>query len=204
MAKSATHIVLASDSPRRRELLGRLGVAFEVVPAGLPENEGHQPGGGPEEAARSLALAKAEAVSLLHPEALVLGADTIVALEGRFLGKPRDVDEARSMLQALSGRTHQVVTGVALVSKSRGLKEVAHEATDVTFRKLSALEIESYASGEEPYDKAGAYAVQGKASLFVESLAGDYDNVVGLPLKTVARLLEAAGVELWPLEEPQR
>lgn len=201
MAKSATHIVLASDSPRRRELLGRLGVAFEVVPAGLPEGQGEGPQGGPEEAAEGLALAKAEAVSPNHSDSLVLGADTIVAAGGRFFGKPADAAEARSMLEALSGRTHQVVTGVALVCRSRGLKEVAHEATDVTFRKLSAGEIESYVLSDEPYDKAGAYAVQGKAGLFVESLQGDYDNVVGLPLKTVARLLEAAGVELWPLKE---
>ena len=133
-----------------------------------------------------------------HPEALVLGADTLVCVGGRCLGKPADAAEARAMLEALSGRTHTVVTGVALVGREMGLSATVHEATNVTFRRLSEREIAGYAASDEPADKAGAYAVQGKAGLFVERVDGDYDNVVGLPLKTVARLLEAAGVELWP------
>lgn len=193
-------IVLASDSPRRREILGRLGLAFEIVPAGLPENEGAAHGSEPALAAEALALAKAEAVAAARPEALVIGADTLVSVGGRTLGKPSGPKEARSMLEALSGRSHRVVTGVALVCLSRGIKETAHEETAVAFRPLEAREIESYVAGGEPYDKAGAYAVQGKAGLFVEAVEGDYDNVVGLPLKMVARMLEEAGVDIWPLE----
>lgn len=201
MAKAGFNLILASNSPRRRDLLARLGLAFEVVPAGLPENEGADAQADPADAAENLALAKASAVASAHPESLVLGADTIVCLGERLMGKPKDATEARRMLEALSGRTHQVVTGLALVCSSRGIKATAHETTSVTFRHLSTREISSYTAGSEPYDKAGAYAVQGKASLFVEQIDGDYDNVVGLPLKTVARLLVEAGVELWPMEE---
>jgi septum formation protein len=201
MAKADVHLILASNSPRRRELLARLGLPFEVVPADLSESEEAGRQADPAQTAEALALAKAEAVASAHPDSLVLGADTIVCLEERLFGKPADAAEACQMLEALSGRTHQVVTGVALVCASRGFRATAHETTSVTFRRLSSGEIASYASGGEPYDKAGAYAVQGKASLFVEQVEGDYDNVVGLPLKTVARLLEAAGMELWPLEE---
>jgi septum formation protein len=169
-----------------------------VVPANLPENEGHSAGAEPARAAEALALAKAVAVARRRPEALVLGADTLVWVEGRVLGKPSGASEAAEMLRILSGRAHRVVTGVALVCASRDIWTTAHETTLVTFRKLSEKEISSYVAGSEPYDKAGAYGVQGKASLFVEKLEGDYENVVGLPLKTVARLLEEVGVELWP------
>lgn len=194
------HIVLASDSPRRREILGRLGLAFEVVPADLPEDEGAHLDAEPALAAEALALAKAEAVAVARPEALVIGADTLVSVGGRTLGKPSGPKEARSMLEALSGRSHRVVTGVALVCLSRAIRAAAHEETVVAFRPLEAREIESYVAQGEPYDKAGAYAVQGKAGLFVEAVEGDYDNVVGLPLRRVARMLEEAGVDIWPLE----
>ncbi|MDV2504339.1 MAG: Maf family protein [bacterium] len=199
MATSGPRIILASNSPRRRDILERLGLPFEVVPAGLPEEtDAADAVDRPAQVAEALALAKADAVADDHPEALVLGADTLVCVGGRCLGKPADAAEARTMLEALSGRTHTVVTGVALIGRERGLRATAHEATDVTFRRLSEREIAGYAASGEPADKAGAYAVQGKAGLFVERVDGDYDNVVGLPLKTVARLLEAAGVELWP------
>ncbi len=200
MSAAAPEIVLASDSPRRRELLGRLGLAFRVVPPKTAENEGTGGGLEPHRAAEALALAKAESVAESYPEALVLGADTLVCVDDLVLGKPADGAEARSMLEALSGRTHRVVTGVALVGHSRGLKATAHETARVSFRALEGREIESYVASGEPYDKAGAYAVQGKAGLFVRSVEGDYDAVVGLPLRAVARLLEEAGVELWPLE----
>ncbi|MEE8219413.1 MAG: Maf family protein [bacterium] len=199
MATSGPRIILASNSPRRRAILERLGLPFEVVPAGLPEEAGADASSDQAaQVAEALALAKADAVADDHPEALVLGADTLVCVGGRCLGKPADAAEARAMLKALSGRTHSVVTGVALVGRERGLSATVHEATNVTFRRLSEREMAGYAASGEPADKAGAYAVQGKAGLFVERVDGDYDNVVGLPLKTVARLLEAAGVELWP------
>lgn len=204
MKAGAPKLILASNSPRRRAILGRLGLPFEVVPAGLPEqDETAAPEGRPAEVAEFLALAKADIVAAVHPEALVLGADTLVFVGRRRFGKPADVSEARSMLEVLSGRTHTVVTGVALIGLDRGLRASAHETTAVTFRRLSAREMDSYAASGEPADKAGAYAVQGKASLFVERVEGDYDNVVGLPLKTVASLLGAAGVELWPGTEEE-
>ncbi|MFQ5893090.1 MAG: Maf family protein [Nitrospinota bacterium] len=199
MADAGPQLILASDSPRRRAILDRLGLPFEVVPAGLPEEAGAaDPASSPARVAEALALAKAEAVAADHPAALVLGADTLVCVGDKRFGKPADAAEARAMLEALAGRTHTVVTGVALVGYARGLQALAHETTAVTFRRLSAREVASYVASGEPADKAGAYAVQGKASLFVERVEGDYDNVVGLPLRTVARLLETAGVELWP------
>ena len=198
MTPAAPHLILASISPRRKSILGRLGLDFEIIPAERAEGSEGAGAMEPAQAAEANALAKAEEVAAGSPGALVLGADTLVCLGERLLGKPADEAEARAMLEALSGRTHTVVTGVALVGVERGLRATAHETTTVAFRRLSPREIAAYASGPEPFDKAGAYAVQGKAALFVERLEGDYDNVVGLPLKTVARLLEAAGVELWP------
>jgi septum formation protein len=201
MSERAWRLILASDSPRRREILSRLGLAFEVIPAGLEEGTSEEVVEDPGSRAEALALAKARAVAQKHPEDLVLGADTLVCLGTRSFGKPRDEAEARQMLQALSGRSHRVVTGVALVGLSRGLEVAAYDETLVTFRKLSEREIASYASSGEPMDKAGAYAVQGKASLFVERVEGEYDTVVGLPLKVVARLLEEAGLDIWPLQD---
>ncbi len=185
-------IVLASASPRRRELLGSLGLSFEIQPAEGPENT---PASGDAcGAVRAIALGKARQVAALRPEALVIGADTVVELDGRILGKPADEAEARAMLRALSGRTHRVCTGVAVIG---GGEERTHaEVTHVRFRELSEREIAAYAASGEPLDKAGAYAAQGKAALFVEGIEGDYFNVVGLPLCALGRMLEHFGVEL--------
>lgn len=190
---SATHptpprLVLASASPRRRELLARLGVDFEVRPVDADETP--LPGEAPEPLVRRLALAKARAAA--RPGELALGADTVVAIENQLLGKPADEADARRMLRALSGRTHDVWTGVALFApgKEGGTRELAHvERTRVTFRELSEAEIVDYVASGEPLDKAGAYAIQGGAAPFVERVDGDYDNVVGLPLATVRQLL---------------
>ena len=162
-------IVLASASPRRRELLGSLGLSFEIQPAEGPENT---PASGDAcGAVRAIALGKARQVAALRPEALVIGADTVVELDGRILGKPADEAEARAMLRALSGRTHRVCTGVAVIG---GGEERTHaEVTHVRFRELSEREIAAYAASGEPLDKAGAYAAQGKAALFVEGIEGD-------------------------------
>lgn len=182
-------LVLASGSPRRRELLARLGVEFEVRPTETDEQP--LPGEEPAALARRLALAKARAAA--RPGEAALGADTDVALDGEIFGKPRDAAEARAMLRRLSGRTHQVWSGVAVVvpatdgAPAREAVEVVR--SDVRFRDLSDDEIAAYAASGEPLDRAGAYAIQGGAAPFVAELAGELDNVVGLPLAATARLL---------------
>jgi septum formation protein len=186
-------LILASGSPRRRELLAAMGWSFLVLPVELDES----PFPGEDAAAYvgRLALAKARAAAELAaseaPGALVLGADTVVALECELFGKPKDPVDARRMLRRLSGRRHQVLTGVALLDGEREWLEVAR--TTVEIAPLSEQEIELYVATGEPLDKAGAYAVQGRGALFVSALEGNYSNVVGLPLPVVYRLLLAAG-----------
>lgn len=176
--------VLASQSPRRRFLLERLGVPLTVDPSGAPEVivQGKEPAGQVEQFARD----KACDVATRHPEALVLGADTVVVLDGRILGKPRDADHARSMLRSLAGRRHLVYTGIALVHRASQRVHTSHARTRVTFAALSDSEIQRYVKGGSPMDKAGAYGIQDDAgSLFIEHIEGDYYNVVGLPLRTL-------------------
>jgi septum formation protein len=191
---ASTRLVLASGSPRRRELLARLGVAFEIRPTDTDEQP--LPGEAPEALARRLALAKARAAA--RPGEIALGADTDVALDGEIFGKPRDEAEARRMLRRLSGRVHQVWSGVALVevdaggARRREAVEVAR--SDVRFRELTDGEIAAYAASGEPLDRAGAYAIQGGAAPFVAELAGELDTVVGLPLAVTARLLARFGL----------
>lgn len=178
-------IVLASASPRRAELLRAAGIPFEVQPADVDETPwAHEL---PEAHVRRLAAAKAEAVHLRLPDRVILAADTIVVCDGRILGKPKDAADAREMLTMLSGRGHSVLTGVALVKD--GVTHVAVEATDVWVAALSPDEIAVYIESGEPMDKAGAYAVQGLASRFVERIEGNYANVVGLPVARVYQLL---------------
>ena len=152
----ALRLILASASPRRKALLEGLGLPFEVIPSGIPEDGDEGPAA---ERAPALALAKARDVAVRVEYGLVLGADTIVECEGQALGKPADAAEARAMLGALSGRTHQVVTGVALVDTASGRAETAAAVTDVTFRELSEAEIAAYVETGEPFGKAGAYAI---------------------------------------------
>lgn len=185
-------IVLASASPRRRELLDSLGLSFEVQPAEGPENTPET--GDAAEAVRAISLGKARAVAALRPGDLVIGADTVVECDGRILGKPADEDEACAMLRALSGRTHRVYTGVAVIAG--GEESVRAVETGVRFRALSEREIAAYVATGEPMDKAGAYAVQGRAALFIEGIDGDYFNVVGLPLCALGQMLEHFGVDL--------
>jgi len=184
-------LVLASSSPRRRELLATLGVEFEVRPADADETP--RVGEAPEPLVLRLALAKARAAA--RPGELVLGADTIVALDGEPLGKPADADAARAMLERLSGRHHQVWTGVALVERSAvGARERALAVvTDVVFRTLEPAEIDAYVASGEPLDRAGAYAIQGGAAAFVASVDGSWSNVVGLPVGAVRELLARHG-----------
>ena len=178
-------IVLASASPRRAELLRAAGIPFEVHPADVDETPFAQEL--PEAHVRRLATAKAEAVRARLPGRTVLAADTIVVCDGRILGKPKDARDAGEMLAMLSGRGHTVLTGLAIVKD--GVMHVAVEATDVWFAELSSDEIAVYIESGEPMDKAGAYAVQGLASRFVERIEGNYANVVGLPVARVYRLL---------------
>ncbi len=179
-------LVLASRSPRRRELLTCAGIPFLVRPADVDESwlEGEAPTAHVERLARQ----KARAVSAT-PDEIVLGADTVVVLDGAILGKPADEADAVRMLRRLSGREHQVLTGVCL--KRGPVELVASETTTVRFSTLREEEIEAYVASGEPMDKAGAYAIQGLASKFVERIEGCYFNVVGLPVARVYRMLKS-------------
>jgi len=190
-------LILASASPRRRELLTQAGFTFRVQPAHIPEEPrpDEDPIGYVVRLAREKALAVfAELIG--NPEAAVnlavLGADTTVTLDDHILGKPESAADAVRMLRLLSGRTHRVITGVAVVTAQR--REVAAEVTGVTFRTLSEQEISDYVASGEPMDKAGAYAIQGRAARWIPRIQGDYFNVVGLPLALVATMLESAGI----------
>ena len=185
-------IILASASPRRQELLRQVGVSFRIVPSGIDETVTTPMS--PAQLVEHLARSKARDVASRHPEALVLGADTIVVVDERVLGKPRSPEEAIAMLEQLSGRDHLVVTGIALIQGDR--EEFAHEETTVSFRALSRREIERYVASGEPMDKAGAYAIQGLGSTIVTGIQGDYFNVVGLPLCRTVQMLAHFGVEV--------
>jgi septum formation protein len=180
-------LVLASASPRRRELLTARGFRFEVDPSNVMETP--QPGEPPDAFAQRIAAEKAGDVAQRHPGTCVLAADTVVVVDGTLFGKPVDRSDARRMLQALSGRTHRVLTAVALVDPTGAVEEILVES-QVTFRPLTAAEIEEYLESGEPFDKAGAYAVQGLAKKFVVCVRGSHSNVVGLPMEAVTDLLQ--------------
>ena len=191
-------MILASQSPRRIELMREAGFDVQVIPADIDESA--RPGEGPFELVERLARAKAEAVSSAHaaPGETVVAADTIVALDGELLGKPADEADARRMLRALSGKTHQVATGVCIAHGERIDSFV--DITDVTFYELSDAEIDAYVATGEPMDKAGAYGIQGRGALFVAGIEGDYYNVMGLPVCRLGRILARLGVDcarLW-------
>jgi septum formation protein len=183
-------LLLASASPRRAEILRAVGWPFETLAADIDET--FAPGEAPERAVERLALEKALAALGRKPSPLVLGADTTVVVDPEVLAKPGDDAEARRMLRLLAGRWHDVVTGVALVREG-GRRLVAHERTRVRFGPLTDAEIEWYVASGEPRDKAGAYAVQGRAALFIEEIEGDYWNVVGLPIRLVYKLAADIG-----------
>jgi len=184
-------LILASASPRRRQLLAQLNLNFTVLVSSQEEKvDGEQD---PVLLAERLALAKAREVATGLPEGLVIGADTIVVLGERILGKPASKTEAKEMLELLSGREHQVISGLALVKAVTGEYWIAHEITSVWFRVLDADEIASYIASGEPFDKAGAYGIQGLGAVFVEKIEGCYFNVVGLPLARLYLLLREAG-----------
>ncbi len=194
---ASTVLLLASGSPRRRELLDQIGVAHEAFAVGVDEqpHAGEAPHAMVERLARAKAAAGREAVA---GERVVLGADTTVVLDGVALGKPGDAAAADAMLARLSGRSHQVVSGVAVAAGG----EIASRCvtTEVAFRELAPAERAAYCASGEPLDKAGGYAIQGLGAVFVRHIAGSYSNVVGLPLYDTARLLAAAGID--PLATP--
>ncbi|MDQ1613706.1 MAG: nucleoside triphosphate pyrophosphatase [Pyrinomonadaceae bacterium] len=179
-------LVLASSSPRRAEILRAVGWPFEAVAANVDETA--RDGEEVVEYVERLACEKAEAVAEGRASGLVVGADTVVAVGGQVLGKPSDDEDARRMLRLLSGRWHDVLTGVALVRAETGEVLVSHELTRVRFAPMSDEEIDGYIASGEPADKAGAYGVQGRASLFIEEIEGDYWNVVGLPVRLLYKL----------------
>jgi len=187
-------LILASASPRRHHLLAQLGLPFTTIAANIDER--HDPGEVPTAYVIRMAQGKAQHVSRQFPSALVLGADTIVALDQHILGKPRDLAHARQMLQRLSGQTHTIITGLALLQDNRNFCRLDIVKTQVRFRVLTEAEIDAYLVTDEPFDKAGAYAIQGYGGAFVTTYEGCYTNAVGLPLQRTATLLHAAGVHV--------
>ncbi|MEO7714098.1 MAG: Maf family protein [Gemmatimonadaceae bacterium] len=183
-------VILASQSPRRRELLALVGIPHTVLPADLDER--YRPGEQPAPHAERLAREKAAVVARSEPDALVIGSDTIVVVDGDVLGKPRDGQHAMEMLTRLSGRTHVVMTAVAV--EWRGEVRSCVETVDVTFHHLSRTDIEAYIATGEPMDKAGAYGIQGFGATIVARVDGDYFAVMGLPLQRLVRLLGELGV----------
>ncbi|MDF2682006.1 MAG: septum formation inhibitor Maf [Brevibacillus sp.] len=192
MMKTQTALVLASSSPRRRELLHTLGIPFTVHTSDVDETTA--PGLSPREVVEELAVRKAQVVASTLTEGVVLGSDTIVVLEGKILGKPADEADAFHMLSMLQGREHTVYSGVALIDAASGRVEVSHSHTQVRIRPLSQAEIESYIATREPMDKAGSYAIQGIGATIVEGITGDYFTVVGLPLCLTANMLSRFGI----------
>lgn len=189
-------LILASASPRRRQIFAVLGIPFEAIEVDLDETP--RPGEAPEDLARRLAIAKAEAGAVRHPGAVVLGADTVVALDGESLGKPSSEAEAIETLQRLRGRNHRVITAIALASRDARAHPEASSRTAVTevwMRDYTDEEICDYVATGDPFDKAGSYAIQHPTFRPVERIAGCFLNVVGLPLPEVAELLRTAGID---------
>ena len=185
-------VILASASPRRRQLLGATNIEFEVIESLMPEQ--HIAGEPPRDYAIRMARDKARAVSLRFPDATVVGADTIVVCENQILEKPVDANDARRMLTMLSSRTHTVVTAFALARGGKILESSPVES-QVTFRKLDADEIAAYIATDEPFDKAGAYGIQGVGGGFISHVEGSRDNVMGLPTERVVAALARHGVK---------
>jgi septum formation protein len=182
-------IILASSSPRRRELLTMIGLDYSIETSGEEEVQPH--GLPPAEYVKTLALQKAQPVADLHPNDCVIGADTIVYLEGDILGKPHTPEVAKAYLTRMQGKSHVVFTGVAVLKN--GIADVRHCETKVTFAPMTEREIDQYVATGEPLDKAGAYGVQGPGGVFVERVEGNYFNVIGLPLPMLYKMLTDVG-----------
>jgi len=187
-------LILASASPRRAEVLREAGFAFDVVPATV--DEAPRRGEAPVALVKRLAAEKARTVGKsIREDSIVIAADTEVALEGRIFGKPANGEEAATMLGSLSGKTHEVITGLAVMRMPRAEMGVEHEETRVTFAAMTEAEINDYVATKEPFDKAGGYAIQGRGGVFVTRIEGCYFNVVGLPLARLYRMLKEMGWE---------
>ena len=191
-------LILASKSPRRKELLKQIGIPFMVVVSDAEEVSGNS--WTPAALVVENAKRKARAVAEKYPDSPVLGADTVVSSEGKIFGKPKDKDEARKMLTALSGKMHEVTTGLALINRNE--IRTTNVTTKVFFDTMTKADIDAYIATDEPMDKAGAYAIQGKAARFIEKIEGSYSNVVGLPLNALIQL--GKGLNLFPLAVSRR
>ena len=179
-------IVLASQSPRRKEIMETAGFEFEIIVSNAEEKI--EENLSPEEVAKSLSLQKAQAVASDNPEKIVIGADTIVVLDNEILGKPKDRNDAYKMLKKLSGKSHKVYTGIAVICGEKIVSEAV--STEVEFFELSDEEIIKYIETNEPMDKAGSYGIQGRGCLLVKGIRGDYFNVVGLPIATLSKIIK--------------
>lgn len=180
-------VILASNSPRRREILGKF-INFEVVTAEVKEDNDFYKS--PETLVMALAFEKANSVAVKHEDAIVIGADTIVEIEGEILGKPKSREGAKRMMEKLRGKTHKVITGFSIIDLSSDKKYMDYEVAEVVFKDLSDEEIEAYLNKAEYMDKAGAYGIQEEAALFVEKIEGDYLNIVGFPISKIYTVLK--------------
>jgi len=187
-------VILASASPRRKELLEKLGLKFRVEPGNYQEDISE--GAEPHELAQKISLAKARAVAARHRNAIVIAADTFIVLGGRIMGKPHTEEEAREMLKAISGRPHSVITGFSIIDTDKNKTLSRAVETRVDIRRLTPAEIDAYVKTKEPLDKAGAYAIQGLGAVFVERIEGDCSNVIGLPLSALAGALKEFGINI--------
>ena len=188
--QSKRPLILASGSPRRRELLARMGYTFEICTPDVDEHvAGHA-----RDIVHTLAGRKARAAAAHYEDGVIIASDTLVSLDGIPLGKPADEREAHEMLAALSGREHEVFTGVCVLDAKTGQSETRTVRTGVTFRDITPEEIDAYIATGEPMDKAGAYAIQGGAAPFVSALDGEYENVVGFPVAEVREMLSGFGM----------
>lgn len=187
-------LILASSSPRRKTLLEQLGLDFDIIVSEIEEKvEGYST---PEEAVKSLAYQKAFNVASTVDEGLVLGSDTIVTINNKILGKPNDKEEVFAMLKLLSGKVHKVITGVCLINVSDGSYLLESDTSLIKFREIDDNEINAYINSNEPFDKAGSYAIQGLGAVFVERIEGSYTGIVGLPLFIVDKMLKYYGVSV--------
>lgn len=185
-------IILASQSPRRKELLKQIGLEFECIPSDKEEKVSSD---NPEEVVKELSKQKAEDIASKSDDfGLIIGADTVVSYGGRILGKPKDIEEAKTMLSMLQSHKHQVYTGVTLILPDKTI--TFSKCTDVYMYPMSESRIENYVATGEPMDKAGAYAIQGKCAAYVEKIEGDYNNVVGLPVAAIVKALEDEGIDI--------
>ncbi|GJL59887.1 MAG: septum formation protein Maf [Nitrospirales bacterium] len=191
---SVPYLILASSSPRRKELLTLLGLPFEIIPPAIKEEVLGQET--PFNHVRRLALEKAESVANPYSDSLVIGSDTVIEIDGQILGKPADLEHAHHMLTGLRGRSHLVHTGLALVAKAKKLRETYVETVKVWVKEFSDADLQAYLKTLDSLGKAGAYSIQGKGAHLIEKIEGDYPSVVGLPLGKIAQILEQTGIEL--------